>query len=726
VAPAPAGRPTTPGGGLGAAPDTARATTLEVVADPAPSKAIAARPAPGTIPLSPGVYRWRDERGRVIYVGKAKSLRSRLNSYFADLDALHPRTRQMVTTAASVEWTVVQTEVEALQLEYTWIKEYDPRFNVKYRDDKSYPSLAVTLADEYPRLQVMRGPKKKGVRYFGPYSHAWAIRETLDLLLRVFPARTCSNGVFKRAGQVGRPCLLGYIDKCSAPCVGKVTAEEHRAIVEDFCDFMAGQSGRFVKRLEREMAEAAQAQEYERAARLRDDIGALTRAMEKQTVVLADGTDADVVAVAEDQLEAAIQVFHVRGGRIRGQRGYVVDKVEDLSTGELVGQFLAQAYGDEPPNDWDADDAGVDRRMTPGAGVTMRSSDDVPREVLVPSVPPDADALTEWLCRLRGTNVTLRVPQRGDKKALLSTVERNAQHAFALHKTKRASDLTARSLALGELQEALGLDQAPLRIECFDISNLQGTSVVASMVVFEDGLARKSEYRRFAIKWVEGQDDAASMHEVIRRRFARYLDERSETGQLDDLDAHAAGEQAPGERAGIDPETGRPRRFAYPPQLVVVDGGPPQVAAAQRALDELGVDDVALVGLAKRLEEVWLPGEQDPVLLPRTSEGLYLLQRVRDEAHRFAIAYHRQKRSKSMVESALDGVPGLGETRRKAVLRHFGSLKRLRAATVEDVMEVPGIGRRTAEALLSALSEGSGSASDATPAFDPVTGEVVA
>jgi excinuclease ABC subunit C len=694
------------------------------VADPA-----SYRPAPGTIPLSPGVYRWRDERGRVIYVGKAKSLRSRLNSYFQDVGALHPRTRQMVTTAASVEWTVVSTEVEALQLEYTWIKEFDPRFNVKYRDDKSYPSLAVTLSDEFPRLQVMRGPKKKGVRYFGPYSHAWAIRETLDLLLRVFPARTCSNGVFTRAGQVGRPCLLGYIDKCSAPCVGKVSAEEHRAIVEDFCDFMAGQSARFVKRLEKEMAAAAQAQEYERAARLRDDIGALTRAMEKQAVVLADGTDADVVAVAEDQLEAAVQVFHVRGGRIRGQRGYVVDKVEDLTTGELVGQFLAQAYGDEPAGEWD-DSGGsgdeVERRLTPGAGVTVRASDDVPREVLVQAVPPDAEALTDWLCRLRGTNVTLRVPQRGDKKALMETVERNAAHAFALHKTKRASDLTARSLALGELQEALGLDQAPLRIECFDISNLQGTSVVASMVVFEDGLARKSEYRRFAIKWVEGQDDAASMHEVIRRRFARYLEERSETGQLDDLDVHAEREQSPGERPGIDPETGRPRRFAYPPQLVVVDGGPPQVAAAQRALDELGVDDVALVGLAKRLEEVWLPGEQDPVLLPRTSEGLYLLQRVRDEAHRFAIAYHRHKRSKSMVESALDGVPGLGATRRKALLRHFGSLKRLRAASVDEVMEVPGIGRRTAEAVLSALTEGSGSAPEAVPAFDPVTGEVVA
>jgi excinuclease ABC subunit C len=678
------------------------------------------RPAPGSIPTSAGVYRFRDATGRVVYVGKAKSLRQRLNSYFADLSALHPRTRQMVTTAASVEWTVVQTEVEALQLEYSWIKEYDPRFNVKYRDDKSYPSLAVTLHEDFPRLQVMRGPKRKGVRYFGPYAHAWAIRETLDLLLRVFPARTCSNGVFTRAGQVGRPCLLGYIDKCSAPCVGKVDQAEHRAIVDDFCDFMAGQSGRFVKRLERQMADAAAAQDYERAARLRDDIGALTRATEKQAVVLADGTDADVIALAEDQLEAAVQVFHVRGGRVRGQRGFVVDKVEELTTGELVGQFLAQAYGDDDP---DAE-LEVDRRMTPGAGVTLRGTDDVPREVLVPALPPDWEVLQSWLCDLRGTNVQIRVPQRGDKRALLETVERNAMSAFALHKTKRASDLTARSLALSELQDALELAEAPLRIECFDVSHVQGTNVVASMVVFEDGLARKSEYRRFAVRGTDGNDDTASMREVVRRRFSRYLDERSETGQLDVADGHV--DALPAQRGGVDPETGRPRRFAYPPQLVVVDGGAPQVAAAQAALDELGIDDVALVGLAKRLEEVWVPGSEDPVILPRTSEGLYLLQRVRDEAHRFAIAYHRQKRSKTMTASALDGIPGLGETRRKALLRHFGSLKRLKAATVDEVMEVPGIGKRTAEAVLQAVAAPAapGTATD-VPAFDPVTGEVV-
>jgi len=671
------------------------------------------RPAAGTIPVQPGVYKFRDDRGRVIYVGKAKSLRSRLSSYFQDVGNLHPRTRQMVTTASSVEWTVVTTEVEALQLEYSWIKEFDPRFNVRYRDDKSYPSLAVTLYEDYPRLQVMRGPKKKGVRYFGPYAHAWAIRETLDLLLRVFPARTCSAGVFKRAGQVGRPCLLGYIGKCSAPCVDRVSLEQHREIVDDFCDFMAGSTGRYLKRLEKEMAEAAQQQEYERAARLRDDIGALRRAVEKQTVVLGDGTDADVVAVAEDQLEAAIQVFYVRGGRVRGQRGFVVDKVEDLSTGEVIGQFLTQAYGEDDPDPEEP----VDRRMEAGNGIVTGEGSDVPREVLVPALPPDADAISQWLCTLRGTNVVLRVPQRGDKKALLQTVERNAKHAFALHKTKRASDLTARSKALAEIQEALGLGEAPLRIECFDVSNLQGTSVVASMVVFEDGLARKSEYRTFAVKGVEGQDDVASISEVIRRRFARYVAERIEEGELD---AAEVGEDA-APHTPIDPATGRPRRFAYPPQLVVVDGGQPQVAAAKRALDELGIDDVALCGLAKRLEEVWLPGDDSPVILPRTSEGLYLLQRVRDEAHRFAISFHRKKRSKSMIESALDDIAGLGATRKKALLRHFGSLKRLKAASVDEVMEVPGVGRRTAESVIAALA---GSAPD-LPAFDPLTGEVV-
>ncbi|MEP6462379.1 MAG: excinuclease ABC subunit UvrC [Frankiaceae bacterium] len=644
------------------------------------------RPAPGSVPDAPGVYRFRDVAGRVVYVGKAKSLRSRLGSYFQDTANLHPRTQQMVRTAAAVDWVTVSTEVEALQLEYNWIKEYDPRFNVRYRDDKSYPSLAVTLHEDYPRLQVMRGPKRKGVRYFGPYAHAWAIRETLDLLLRVFPARTCSQGVFTRAGQIGRPCLLGYIGKCSAPCVGRVSAEEHREIVNDFCDFMSGQTGRYLRRLEKEMAAAADAQEYERAARLRDDVGALRRAMEKQAVVLPDGTDADVIAFAEDALEAAVQVFYVRGGRVRGQRGWVVEKVEDCDTGGLVEQFLSSVYLDT---------------------TAESQGDSVPREVLVPALPPDADVVAELLAMVRGTRVDIRVPQRGDKRALIDTVARNAGQALALHKTRRASDLATRSRALQEISDSLELDDAPLRIECYDVSNLQGTSVVASMVVFEDGLARKSEYRRFAIKNVEGQDDVASLYEVLRRRFRRYAQER---------EAGSAREQA----GPIDEKTGRPRRFAYPPNLVVVDGGPPQVAAAARALADCGVTDVALCGLAKRLEEVWLPDRDRPVILSRTSEGLYLLQRVRDEAHRFAITYHRQRRSAAMTASALDGVPGLGETRRTALLKHFGSLKRLKAATAEQISEVPGVGRRTAETVVAALAGQS-----LTPAVDPVTGELL-
>lgn len=650
------------------------------------------RPTPGSIPDSPGVYRFRDPSGRVIYVGKAKSLRSRVSSYFQDVANLHERTARMVTTASSVEWTVVETEVEALQLEYSWIKEFDPRFNVKYRDDKSYPWLAVTLNEEFPRVMVGRGAKRKGVRYFGPYSHAWAIRETVDLLLRVFPMRSCSAGVFKRSAQIGRPCLLGYIGKCSAPCVGRVTPEEHRAIAEDFVSFIAGQTSVHVKRLQREMQAASDEQEYELAARLRDDIGALTKAMEKNAVVLADGTDTDVIAVAEDPLEIAVQMFHVRGGRIRGERGWVADRVDDAELPELLRRFLIQVYDGE-------------------------TRDGIPREVLLPTQPDDAAAVTVWLSGQRGSKVAIRVPQRGDKRSLMETVARNATQALALHKTKRASDLTTRSRALEGIQQALGLAEVPLRIECYDVSNLQGTEVVASMVVFEDGLPRKSDYRRFVIRGFEGQNDVAAMHETITRRFRRLLDDRAQSSQPD-LEPG----EAPEGPALIDPETGRPRKFAYAPGLVVVDGGPPQVAAAQRALDELGIDDVPVVGLAKRLEELWLPDRPDPVILPRTSESLYLLQRVRDEAHRFAITHHRSRRSKSMVESVLDDVPGLGEVRRKVLLRHFGSLKKLRAATLDEVASVPGIGRRTAEAIVVALMA---SSSSPQPAVNTATGEIM-
>jgi excinuclease ABC subunit C len=641
------------------------------------------------------VYRFSDAHGRVIYVGKAKSLRSRLNSYFADPTSMLSRTRSMVETAARVDWTVVQTEVEALQLEYSWIKEFDPRFNIKYRDDKSYPWLAVTLSEEFPRVMVGRGAKRKGNRYFGPYAHAWAIRETVDLLLRVFPMRSCRPGVFKNHRQLGRPCLLGYIGKCSAPCVGRIDAADHRRIVEDLCSFLSGQAAPMLKRLDREMHQASEALEFERAARLRDDIGALQQAMEKNAIVLRDGTDADVIALAEDPLEVAVQIFHVRGGRVRGERGWVADRFDDSGTAFLIEQFLLQLYADTDP--------GVPDPAT------------VPREILVPVLPESLDSLTRLFTERRGSTVEIKVPHRGDKRALMDTVSRNAQEALIRHRTARAGDLSTRNRALEELREALDLPTSPLRIECFDVSNLQGTEVVASMVVFEDGLPRKSEYRRFVIRHVDGQNDVAAMHEVITRRFRRLLDDRR---SLTDRERADDGEEGP---LLIDPTTGAPRKFAYAPSLVVVDGGPPQVAAAARALDELGISDVALCGLAKRLEEVWLPDSDEPVILPRTSEGLYLLQRLRDEAHRFAITHHRERRSRSMVESVLDQVPGLGEVRRKVLLNHFGSLKKLRAATVEEIAAVPGFGTKTAISIKQAL--------EAVPqreSINTATGEITA
>jgi excinuclease ABC subunit C len=631
------------------------------------------RPPPGSIPTDPGVYRFRDRNGRVIYVGKAKSLRSRLSSYFQDIAGLHPRTATMVHTGASVEWTVVANEVEALQLEYSWIKEFDPRFNVKYRDDKSYPFLAVTMGEAYPRAQVMRGAKRPGTRYFGPYAHAWAIRETLDQLLRVFPLRTCSNGVFTRAGQVGRPCLLGYIEKCSAPCVGRIDEASHRQIAADFCDFMAGNTSRFVKDLTAQMRAAAVDLEFERAARLRDDIEAMTKALERSAVVLGDGTDADVFAVADDELEMAVQVFHVRGGRVRGQRGWVAEKdAEDVPS--LVEHLLLQVYAGE-------------------------SADGIPREILLPVLPTDPEAMTDLLEGVRGGKVALRVPHRGDKRTLMDTVRRNAEQSLARHKVARAGDLTARAQALEELSTHLGLDSAPLRIECFDVSHVQGTNVVASMVVFEDGLARKSEYRRFIVgkDAPTPPDDTEAMHEVLTRRFRRYLAERHDLG-----------------------EDGRAKKFAYPPNLVVVDGGLPQVNAAVRVLEELGVVDVACVGLAKRLEEVWLPGEEHPVILPRGSDGLYLLQRVRDEAHRFAVTFHRERRSKAMTVSGLDGLPGLGSVRQAALRRHFGSVKKIRAATVAELTEVPGIGPALAEQIVARLGGVS-----PEPAVNVTTGEIL-
>lgn len=684
------------------------------------------RPEPGQVPDSPGVYRFRDEHSRVIYVGKAKSLRARLANYFQPLVNLHPRTQSMVTTAASVEWTVVSTEVEALALEYSWIKEFDPRFNIKYRDDKSYPYLAVTMGEEFPRIHVMRGAKKPGIRYFGPYGHAWAIRETVDLLLRVFPVRTCSAGVFKRSTQTGRACLLGYIDKCSAPCVGRISSADHRKLASDFCDFMAGDTGRFIKRLESEMTRSAQEMEYERAARLRDDLSAMRRAMEKNAVVFSDATDADVFALAQDELEASAQVFFVRGGRIRGERGWIVEKVEDLTDNQLVEHLLQQVYGEA-------------EMLESGTARSARLNA-VPREVLVPVLPDDLAGIEAWLKGLRGAKVSVRIPQRGDKKTLQETVHRNALQALNLHKLRRSSDLTTRSQALKEIQEALDLDDAPLRIECFDISNLQQTDIVASMVVFEDGLPRKDEYRRFSItgEVTDGAtDDTAAIYEVITRRFRNQVDATASGGDTSQLSL-ANGEMREGEdkapegvageaaqpetvvRVGTDGKAQGKRRFAYPPNLVVVDGGAPQVEAANAALADLGITDVALCGLAKRLEEVWCPGEEYPLILPRTSEGLYLLQRVRDEAHRFAITYHRKKRGKKMTASALDGVPGLGPARQRALLKKFGSVKRIRAATPEQIAQTPGIGSTLADQIHTSLAPAATS-----PSVNVTTGEIL-
>ncbi|MGO1561091.1 Excinuclease ABC subunit C [Actinomycetales bacterium JB111] len=688
------------------------------------------RPATSEIPTAPGVYRFLDEDDRVVYVGKAKSLRQRLTNYFQDLAVLHPRTRQMVTTAARVEWTVVSTEVEALTLEYAWIKEFDPRFNVKYRDDKSYPYLAVTLGEKFPRAQVLRGTKKKGTRYFGPYTHAWAIRDTLDQLLRVFPIRTCAPGVFRQAESSGRPCLLGYIDKCSAPCVGRISEDDHRAIADEMCEFLAGRTGPYLREVEANMRAAAAEEDFERAARLRDDAAALRHVVEQNAMVLADGTDADIFGLASDDLQAAVQVFHVRGGRIRGQRGWVVDRVEDISDAGLLTQLIGQVYGtggEAPGGRAPSDPQSVGKSRARAADGGAMGPDDVehtpttavPAEVLVPCLPDDAAQITSWLTRARGGRVRVRVPQRGDKATLLGTVAANATEALSLHKTRRAGDLTTRSQALAELTDALGLSTSPLRIECYDISHTQGTEQVGSMVVFEDGMPRKQDYRHFVVRGEDGsgaRDDTAAMDEVLRRRFSRLIVEREARRELREREAAGeAGEARPPEVvldddgvpldiSQVDADTGRAKRFAYPPQLVVVDGGEPQVNAAHRALTDLGITDIPVVGLAKRLEEVWVPGDPFPVILPRTSPALYLLQHLRDESHRFAITHHRSRRSKGQTRSVLDSVPGLGPARQKALLKAFGSVKRIRAASVEDLCEVKGIGPTLAQAVLDALA----------------------
>jgi len=640
------------------------------------------------------VYRFLDDQGRVIYVGKAISLRSRLTSYFQDPIHLHPRTQVMVRTAARVEWTVVRNELEALQLEYTWIKQFDPRFNVKYRDDKSYPWLCVTWSDEFPRVFVGRGKKKKGWRYFGPFAQAWAIRDSIDALLTVFPMRSCSAGVFRSAKASGRPCLMGHIDRCAAPCVGRIDAQEHRAVAADLCRAISGRAGRYVRDLEADMRRYADAMEYEKAGACRDKAEALRRVMERNAVVLDDSADVDLIAVATDALEVAVQVFQVRSGRILVERGWVAERtgetdesVPDSDLPALVEAFILQIYAD-------VEGEAEDRRRI------------IPEEILVPVLPTTSETLAELLSGERGTKVRLRVPRRGDKKTLMSTAEKNAASTLALHKARRAGDLTTRNQALDEIAQALGMDEIPLRIECYDISHIQGTNTVASMVVFEDGLARTSEYRHFAITTVES-NDVGAMKEVLTRRFNRLIADREAL----------TAEDAPS--GLVDATTRSARRFSYLPALVVVDGGAPQAQVARQTLDEMGFGSVLVCGLAKRLEEVWLPDEEYPVILPRSSQALYLLQRIRDEAHRFAITYHRQKRSRSMVESVLDQVPGLGQVRRTALMRAFGSMKKLRAASVDEIAQVPGFGPALAQAVARAVQ-------DQPEAINLTTGEVVA
>ncbi len=611
------------------------------------------RPETSSIPDAPGAYLFRDADGRVVYVGKARSLRKRVISYWSK--PLHPRTQAMTEAAATIEWMLASTEVDALMLEYNLIQTHRPRFNIRYRDDKSYPFLALTIGETWPRAQVLRGAKRKNVRYFGPYGHAWAIRDTLDALTRVFPVRTCTNSFFDQRARAGRPCLYYDIGRCSGPCVPKttgVTEEAYRADVDALGDFLAGNTRPVIMRLEREMAEAAERQEYEQAAKLRDQLAAARRAMETQEMVLTQPQDLDVIGMSEDDLEAAFQVFFVRGGRVLGRRGWVVDRVEDLDRAELVASFVRQLY--------------MERQ-------------EVPSRVLVPSVPDGREVLESWLAARRGTKVTIGVPERGAKRQLLETVTRNAAEAFHRHKLKRASDFGARSRALSELADQLGLPQAPLRMECYDISNLGPTDKVGSMVVFEDGLPKRSDYRRFAIDGVPGQDDFASMEEMLRRRFARLLQERDR------------------------PPT-RGRRFSYPPSLVVVDGGKGQLGVCSKVLADLGLD-IPHVGLAKRLEEVFFPGRPEPLMIQRGSEALFVLQHIRDEAHRFAITYHRQKRAKRALATPHDEVAGVGPARKKALLKRFGSLARLREATPDQIADTPGIGSELAVAIYEHLHD---------------------
>lgn len=648
------------------------------------------RPATKEIPNQPGVYRFRDGEGRVIYVGKAKNLRSRLVNYFQPPELLHPRTAQMVSTARSVQWTIVGTEIEALTLEFQWINEFDPRFNVIFKDDKSYPYLSLSMGEKFPRLSMSRNRRQKGTRYFGPYAHVWAIKETIDLLLGTFPIRTCSAGVFRRAQAQGRPCLLGYIDRCSAPCVDRISEEGHREMAQELCSFMEGKTKPFISLLKEEMQSAAEEQDYELAAKKRDQLTALEKVQERNAIVLDDRADADVYALVSDELDVAVHAFYVRGGRVRGTKGWVIDRFDDKDDHKLMADFLEQVYVERTAN------LERKRKVAKEAPVSVDDVAHLPLEAIPPqilvSVGPDNRAFLEtWLSEFRGSNVRLYTPKRGRKAELMETVNKNAQHGLELYKTRRSGDLTQRSVALEELQMALGLDSAPLRIECFDVSHLAGSHRVASMVVFEDGAPRKDAYRVFNIESSdEGpNDDTAAMRQTLARRFAHMRDD-------DAADAEAA-------RSGaIDPETGKPRRFAYKPDLLVVDGGLPQVNAATAVLYAIDVH-IPVVGLAKRLEEIWVPDQDHPIILPRTSASLYLLQYLRDESHRFAIKKHRAKRVKAQTRSALDAVDGLGPTKQKELLRAFGSVKRIREASIDELTNVPGIGVKAAEAILREL-----------------------
>ena len=617
------------------------------------------RPPTGTIPETPGSYQFKDKEGRVIYVGKASSLRQRLSNYFQDPRNMHPRTAQMVATATSVEWIEVRNEVEALMLEFSLIQLHRPRFNVRLRDDKSYPFLAVTLDEQYPRALVMRGRKRKGTRYFGPYAHAYAIRDTLDLLLRSFPIRTCSPGKFNEHHRLGRPCLLFHIEKCCGPCVGEIDEMPYRQLVHELCDFLDGDTDEIVKRLEAEMAGAAKELEYERAARLRDRLLAVRKAIEKQQMVAERSEDIDVIGIADDELEAAVQVFFVRKGRVVGRKGFVLDKVEELSPGGLVDRILESLYGDDPP-----------------AGV--------PKQVLVPVAPDDTATYEEWLTHLRGSRVQIRVAQRGDKRELHETVTRNAREEFMRHRLRRAGDHNARSRAITELQDLLGLPEAPLRIECYDMAHLQGTDYVGSMVVLEDGLPNKREYRRFKVKDVAGNDDYAAMDEVLTRRLQAYLNERDQ----------------PLDEDLIDGERRRPRKFAYPPQLLLVDGGKGQLAVAERVVRALGLhDEIPIASLAKRFEEVFVPGRGEPIEVPRGSDALFMLQRIRDEAHRFANTFHRELRGKRMTTSSLDGIPGLGDARKKKLTQVMGGVNAVKKASLDELKALSFLPDAVAEAI---------------------------